>query len=147
MAHVRKARREFLARIPQGIRRDGYMPVPVLLADEMDAMFESRAAPTPEQALLGAVLSQAIIDLRTARFSAALAEQARQVREWVCGGYSATIAFETCCDALRIDSVAAREKLLAICPDEELQDRRFASRGLGHQTRHLASLGTRSRSR
>ena len=68
MAHVRKARREFLARIPQGIRRDGYMPVPVLLADEMDAMFESRAASTPEQALLGAVLSQAIIDLRTPRF-------------------------------------------------------------------------------
>lgn len=144
MAHVRKARREFLARIPQGIRRDGYMPVPVLLADEMDAMFESRAASTPEQALLGAILSQAIIDLRSAGFSHDLAEQAHLVREWINGRYVAAVAFVTCCDALSLDVDAAREVMLAISPSPMIE-RRAASRGLGHMTRPSASLGTRAR--
>ena len=58
------SRRELLARIPKS-SEPSYLKVPVYLADETTARFETRSATTPEQALCAAVLSQALIDLRT----------------------------------------------------------------------------------
>lgn len=39
------------------------------------------------------------------------------------------------------------DEIIRLRAEVEKLRRRFASRGLGHQTRHSASLGTRSRSR
>lgn len=96
---MRRSRRELLARIPKS-SEPSYLKVPVYLADETTARFETRSATTPEQALCAAVLSQALIDLRTN-------VQIEYVRDWVAARYPAAITFVTCCDALGLDPAAA----------------------------------------
>lgn len=130
---MRRSRRELLARIPKS-SEPSYLKVPVYLADETTARFETRSATTPEQALCAAVLSQALIDLRTN-------VQIEYVRDWVAARYPAAITFVTCCDALGLYPAAVREQLDRIRPQSGV-DRRFAGRGLRHGIRRGAPLTT-----
>lgn len=130
---MRRSRRELLARIPKS-SEPSYLKVPVYLADETTARFETRSATTPEQALCAAVLLQALIDLRTN-------VQIEYVRDWIAARYPAAITFSTCCDALGLDPSAVREQLDRVRPQSGV-DRRFAGRGLRHGIRRGAPLTT-----